>query len=336
MDKLQASKKENLLLKDKLLHLDTYIRRENLKFSGISEAQNESAAECKKKLLEIFADKLGIEHCDQIQFQRCHRLGPKPTSPGTSRDIIARFLWFGDRQQVWNKRSNLRGTTIVMREDFPSEIEDSRSRLYPFFKAAKDLNKKASLVANKLYIENQLYTVDTLDKLPQELQPGTLAVRESDTAVLFYGRDAVFSNFHPCNYTLGGQTYCTVEQYFQQQMAIKCGDLDSATAIMNTTDPLAQLRIGRKVRKDDRLRRWSNDVAQQVMETAVTAKFQQCDSLKQRLLATGGKMLVECNKYDKYWGVGLSLHDDNALVRANWKGENTLGNILVAVREALK
>ena len=36
----------NLALKEKVLQLDVYSRRENLKFIGISEDQNESAEEC--------------------------------------------------------------------------------------------------------------------------------------------------------------------------------------------------------------------------------------------------------------------------------------------------
>ena len=88
-EKLNASRKENTILKENLLKLDTYIRRENLKFSGISESNKESASECKRKLLEVFCDTLKISNTDQIKFQRCHRLGPRSKQPGRDRDIIA-------------------------------------------------------------------------------------------------------------------------------------------------------------------------------------------------------------------------------------------------------
>ena len=80
-EKLNASRKENTILKKNLLKLDTYIRCENLKFSGISESNKESASECKRKLLEVFRDTLKISNTDQIKFQRNHRLGPRSKQP---------------------------------------------------------------------------------------------------------------------------------------------------------------------------------------------------------------------------------------------------------------
>ena len=46
-------------------------------------------------------------------------------------------------------------------------------------------------------------------------------------------------------------------------------------------------------------------------------------------------MFIECNKYDPFWGNGLSIHNVHAEERSKWKGENALGNILVCVREGL-
>ena len=182
--KMQATKTENTILKEKLLYLDTYIRRANLKFSGIPEDKKESNKDCKRKLLDVIKDKLGIES-NQIQFQRCHRLGLKTQKSGKSREIIARFLRFGDRQEVWFNRNKLKNTNIVIQEDFPFEIEERRSKLYPSFKAARKANKQASLIGDKLYIEGRRYTADTLNEIPADFQPSNLAVRENDHMLLF-------------------------------------------------------------------------------------------------------------------------------------------------------
>jgi hypothetical protein len=74
---LLASRRENSILKDKLIHLDTYIRRENLKFSGINEDKNETVWQCRRKMWDLFVNKLGIDYGNEIEFHRCHRLGPK-------------------------------------------------------------------------------------------------------------------------------------------------------------------------------------------------------------------------------------------------------------------
>ena len=90
--KLNEVTKENKLIKEKLLALDVYIRRENLKFSGLMEDDNESALQCQKKIYGLFKNQLKIVNPERIEFQRCHRLSRK--TDGKTRDIIVRFLKF--------------------------------------------------------------------------------------------------------------------------------------------------------------------------------------------------------------------------------------------------
>ena len=175
--------------------------------------------------------------------------------------------------------------------------------------------------------------MDTLGLLPTKLQPGNLAIRNYEN-MLFYGGDSVFSNFYQCSFELDGQVYNSVEQYFQNHLAERCGDETTKELIMKTTNSIDQHLLGKKIRVDPTY--WNHDTAKQVMKTGSKAKFQQDEVLKKQLLSTGSKMLVECNKYDRFWGVGLSLNDDSALNKTQWKGENQLGNILIKVRENLK
>lgn len=334
LKQLNASRAENTELKEKLLHLDTYIRRENLKFIGIAEGNGESVRDCHRKIREMFVNNLEIANIDDIEFQRCHRLGKKSNTGSYEREIIVRFLRYEDREMVWNRKTKLKNSGIVIKEDFPAEIESRRARLYPILKAARGRNQQASLIGDTLYIDGRPYTVSTMNNLPQDLQLRNLSTRTLDDAVLFYGRYSIFSNFHQRRFVLDGQEYSSVEQYFQCQKAIRLEDHDTAASIMATNDPVLQLRLGRKPRMDKN--KWNNTIAKQVMETAVKTKFEQNEDLKNQLLATGNRNIVECNKYDKLWGNGLSLYDANAAVKAQWKGENALGTILVMTREALK
>jgi ribA/ribD-fused uncharacterized protein len=56
-------------------------------------------------------------------------------------------------------------------------------------------------------------------------------------------------------------------------------------------------------------------------------------NLKEKLLETGDKILVEASPIDLIWGVGLHEDDDKILDEANWKGENRLGKVLMKVRD---
>ena len=74
---VSLAESRNIEMKERLLQLDSYIRRENLKFTGIAQDQNESSRETEKKIRNIFVKKLGINYGHEIKFQRCHRLGGK-------------------------------------------------------------------------------------------------------------------------------------------------------------------------------------------------------------------------------------------------------------------
>jgi ribA/ribD-fused uncharacterized protein len=330
-NKLILCIQQNREMHEKLLHLDTYIRRENLKFTGIKEDRNESAAVTEKKIRRVFVDQLEIEYGREIEFQRCHRLGGKATG---NREIIVRFLWFQDRETVWNMKSKLKGSNVVVKEDFPIEIEERRSRLYPILKAARSKDVKVLLKADKLILDGQRYTVDTLDKLPPDFQPAHFATVTKDKSVLFHGKDSFLSNFHPAPFELDGESYTGSEQFFQYKKAVRIGDKDVASKILSTDNPIEQMRLGRKLLYTED--QWNDEAAEQHMEVAVKAKFQQNPELKKKLLETGQKMLIECNVHDSYWGNGRSLYDKDAKEQTKWKGKNKMGEVLCRVRETLK
>ena len=130
------------------------------------------------------------------------------------------------------------------------EIDQRRSKLYPAFKAAKDKNLKAKLVIDKLIIEGQKYTVNSMDKLPKHLQTSKISIRRTDKAALFYGENACFSNFYRANLMVNEKHYTSVEQYFQYQRAHMAGKEDIASKILKTQDPKEQHQLGKTIKPD--------------------------------------------------------------------------------------
>ena len=147
-NQLNALKIENDQLKEKILNLDTYIRRENLIFSGLQEEKDESTSQCRKKLRHLFKNQLQIEQPDQIEFQRFHRLGKK--ADGKDRDIIARFVRYVDRKRIWENKTKFKGSDVIVKKDLPPEIESRKACLFPIYKATVSQKKKTLLIADKL------------------------------------------------------------------------------------------------------------------------------------------------------------------------------------------
>ena len=310
------------------LKLEAHSRRSNLRFYGIPEKAGESDIDCEMSLKEVIQNKLGIS--EPVMFERCHRLGPRHNS---NRAIIVKFSFYKDRDKVWKARKNLSGTRIYIKEDFPPEIDQRVNKMMPIFLSAKKSNAFTSvkLVVDRLYINGQQYTVETIHQLPAELQPEALATRSSNNVTLFYRKESHLSNHHPCKIVDKGVSYNCVEQYLMVHKATLFEDENAVKEIMATDDPMVQKRVRVKKFNLDMWRKVSLDV----MRRGLTMKYEQNPELKNKLLQTGNAQLAEAAPRDGYWGIGMAMHHPDALDRSKW-GENHLGKLLMEVRQCLK
>lgn len=157
----------------------------------------------------------------------------------------------------------------------------------------------------------------------------------TDTHVYFWGGACVFSNWHrtlgqikdPLNH---GLICHSSEQHFMWLKAVFFQDDRTAGLIENNPDPALAKRAGRLIdRYDDKM--WSC-VRLGFMTYSCYLKYSQNADLRQTLLDTGNRTLVEASPVDCVWGVGLNEDDPLILDPANWRGTNLLGQALMTVR----
>ena len=232
------------------------------------------------------------------------------------------------------KRTQLKGlpSPIWINEDYPTEIRQRRSTLNTVVRHARSLGHRATLSADKCIINGRAYSTETLDQLPEELNPekaSTLTVSE-DVVAFFSGRSPL-SNFFKANMTIDGIQYSCNEQYFQHQKALECNNQDAANKILHTTNPAEMKRTGDRLRTPPSSR-W-NEKHRNVMSKGCFEKFKQNSRMKQVLLNTKDATLVEAGP-DTFWGAGVRLHDPR-LKHSQWTGQNELGKTLMYVRQAL-
>ncbi|MFZ6745942.1 NADAR family protein [Undibacterium sp. JH2W] len=140
--------------------------------------------------------------------------------------------------------------------------------------------------------------------------------------IFFFDRDDNYyelSNFAGFGFELEGQYWRTMEHYFQ---AKKFEGTPHFEKIMNCGSPKQAKDLGQN--REIPIRRDWDEVKETIMLTGLRAKFQS-QELKQLLLGTGKKLLVENSPYDSYWGIG-----------PNGKGKNRLGHLLMQVRGDIK
>ena len=128
------------------------------------------------------------------------------------------------------------------------------------------------------------------------------------------------SNFAAYPIMIDGREWLTNEHFYQAQKFTD--DPEWMEAIRLSPRTYDAWRMGRNpnhVQRSD----WEL-VKEEVMRTALRAKFAQHADLRALLLATGEAMLVE-HSLDTYWGDGI-----------DGTGKNRLGHLLMEVRRELR
>lgn len=136
------------------------------------------------------------------------------------------------------------------------------------------------------------------------------------------------------------------------QKALLFGDEKVALEILKASHPRGVKALGRKVKNfDDKkwnenrerivyegnIYKFTNAITEQGFQKGTSAKnnLPPIDgSLKEMLLATGDREIVEASPFDAIWGIGFKAADAEA-AKESW-GLNLLGKELMRVRKYLK
>lgn len=162
--------------------------------------------------------------------------------------------------------------------------------------------------------------------------------RRDDQFVFFFKADSVFSNFHDLTDTpfeYSGVQFSSSEHAFMYAKAECFKDSNIMTELKQSfgTHPAVAKKLGRAV-KPYNDKKW-RAVRYPVMIDVLKSKFSHPE-LKQQLLDTGDRILVEASPFDAIWGVKMDMNDPRIRNPKLWRGENLLGCALMEVRQQLK
>jgi ribA/ribD-fused uncharacterized protein len=133
----------------------------------------------------------------------------------------------------------------------------------------------------------------------------------------FFGEYSFLSNFEPCNVVFEGDLYPSSENAFQAAKAMWAD-----RAQFTTCTAAESKKLGSKVAMN--VDKWEQRKLK-VMRNVLWDKFTRNPELREKLLATGNKILEETNWWgDVYWGV------------CGGYGENKLGKLLMEIRTNLR
>jgi ribA/ribD-fused uncharacterized protein len=142
------------------------------------------------------------------------------------------------------------------------------------------------------------------------------------------------SQWWPQKFTVDGIGFATAEHYMMWRKAKLFGDLASAERILSAKHPHRAKTLGREVAGFDE-QVWQ-EARFDIVVAANMAKFGEHADLREYLVNTGDRVLVEASPRDGIWGIGLAANDERAAQPDQWRGLNLLGFALMKARAALR
>lgn len=101
------------VVEKKLDSAEQYSRRNNLRFFGIPENQREIASQV---IMQVINEKIELKY-EKSDIENAYRFGIYSDTKTTPRGIFVKFATHKLKEEVYNRRTKLKGTRVTVRED---------------------------------------------------------------------------------------------------------------------------------------------------------------------------------------------------------------------------
>jgi ribA/ribD-fused uncharacterized protein len=143
-----------------------------------------------------------------------------------------------------------------------------------------------------------------------------------------------FSQWWLATFVVDGIEYKSAEHWMMAEKARLFNDTETLAKIIACNTPAEAKKLGREVQNFE-VETWKEKCFEIVVQGNIH-KFSQNDDLKEFLLNTHERVIVEASPRDPIWGIGLGINNPNAENPEGWRGTNLLGFALMEVRDKLK
>ena len=167
-------------------------------------------------------------------------------------------------------------------------------------RCAQNLNVK--LRGSTIIFDDIKYTYKDIDFLPHSLSMEGVKIVNVSDGVAFQSHHAFMSNMFLCLIKSEGVDYKSAEHFYSSEMARFHNRLDLIDDILEAPDGYIAKRIVKSIKIRDEWR----EAKIEIMKKIITMKFDQNDSLRDRLLNTKGH-LYEATQTDMDFACGLTL-----------------------------
>ena len=143
-----------------------------------------------------------------------------------------------------------------------------------------------------------------------------------------------FSQWWESSFVVNGIEFKSAEHWMMAKKALLFNDKENFQKIIEVKSPAEAKKLGREVQNyNDEI--WLQN-RYSIVKEGNFHKFSQHSNLKEFLLTTNDRVLVEASPVDAIWGIGMASDHSNANHPKKWRGLNLLGFALMEVRDELK
>jgi ribA/ribD-fused uncharacterized protein len=143
-----------------------------------------------------------------------------------------------------------------------------------------------------------------------------------------------FSQWWLSSFDVDGITYKTAEHWMMAKKALLFNDKEIFEKIIQTKSPAEAKKLGREVKNYVDTVWLANRF--EIVKEGNLHKFGQNKDLKEFLLNTNERILVEASPVDPIWGIGMAADHKEVNNPKKWQGLNLLGFALMEVRDELR
>ena len=151
-------------------------------------------------------------------------------------------------------------------------------------------------------------------------------------AVCFQGGEDPLSNFFPCEINWVDNEFHSSEQCYQYEKSVKNNRPDVAASIAGMKKAGDVKRESKKIYTENAWEEKNIDVMRGVIEE----KVKQVKEVRDFLLDTEDKLIVEAVRSDQFWSCGLTKEAAANTDPSKYPGKNVLGKLYMELREKLR
>ena len=241
--KFNQTDEKHRKLQDRISFLEDQLLEKNVIFQGILESEYEDTKDIKTGIVKAIANTMHGEtekdktkSAGDTSIASVERMGKY--NPLRIRPVKVKFSDKKDVDNLFKNRKKLpRG--IYIDKEYSKATEKEHRLLRPVIKAARRIDKykgACHLDGPQLVTEGKRYHRQNIHTLPDDLSPMEVTSQSNEEVFAFFGELNPLSNFHPCKFTLEGETFNSSEQYIQWTKAKYCGDKIAMDRILNCED----------------------------------------------------------------------------------------------------